>query len=226
MERRFQISELRTLIARALQFIDYTPAESARVRAVPDTRTIRYYTTLGLISPPSELRGRTAFYEEMHVLQVVAIKRLQAQNLTLSDIQNQLAGLPASKLNTIAGLPADFWEAADRYLAEVTERAANADDFWLVPAAMPESSGGHSGRSPDFELQSASQSKDRKAARVTDSNSVVQVGSLIRVPLANGVVISVELPLTAGSLSFDGEALQLAIQPLVKELQRQKLMET
>ena len=106
MGRRFLMSELMTLVARALSASDYAPsAVSARVRAVPDTRTIRYYTTLGLISPPAEMRGRVAYYDETHVLQIVAIKQLQAQNQSLSDIQQKLVGLPSNKLQAIANLP-------------------------------------------------------------------------------------------------------------------------
>ena len=111
MVRSFPIGDLRTLAARALQVGGYTPAASARVRAVPDTRTIRYYTTLGLIDRPAEMRGRTAFYTDRHVLQLVAIKRLQGQNMTLSDIQSALIGVGAVKLGLIASLPDGFWKA-------------------------------------------------------------------------------------------------------------------
>lgn len=104
-------------MARALQASNYAPAVSARVRAVPDTRTIRYYTTLGLLSPPAEMRGRVAYYDETHVLQIVAIKQLQAQNLSLSDIQQRFLGLTPRMLEAIAKLPTDFWEVADKYLA-------------------------------------------------------------------------------------------------------------
>ncbi len=117
------MEDLRTLAARALADGDYTPAESARVRAVPDTRTIRYYTTLGLLKPPAEMRGRTAFYNETHVLQIVAIKRLQAGDLSLSDIQRRLAGLPNGRLAALARLPDGFWQAADKYLEKRQRQA-------------------------------------------------------------------------------------------------------
>ena len=105
MKRKFPIEELRNFAAISLAQTQYEPAESARVRAVPDVRTIRYYTTLGLIDRPAEMQGRTALYGLKHVEQLVAIKRLQAQGLTLSDIQQQLLGLPKSKLKKLAALP-------------------------------------------------------------------------------------------------------------------------
>ena len=72
------IDELGSRVALALS-VDYDGQASGRVRDVPDRRTIRYYTTLGLIDRPA-LRGRTALYGRRHLLQLVAIKRLQAQD--------------------------------------------------------------------------------------------------------------------------------------------------
>ena len=76
-EGKWTLAELNERVREALA-VDYVPASSARVRAVPDARTIRYYTTLGLIDRAAEMRGRTALYGERHLLQLVAIKRMQA----------------------------------------------------------------------------------------------------------------------------------------------------
>src|SRR5690348_15034744 len=70
------LDELSARVALALAD-HYEGQASARVRDVPDVRTIRYYTTLGLIDRPAALRGRTALYGRRHLLQLVAIKRLQ-----------------------------------------------------------------------------------------------------------------------------------------------------
>ena len=53
------IDELSARVALALAD-RYEGAPNGRVRQVPDLRTIRYYTTLGLIDRPAEMRGRTA----------------------------------------------------------------------------------------------------------------------------------------------------------------------
>src|SRR5256885_341273 len=86
------LNELTARVALALTE-DYAGAPNGRVRDVPDPRTIRYYTTLGLLDRPGELRGRTALYGRRHLLQLVAIKRLQAQGLTLNQVQERLLGL-------------------------------------------------------------------------------------------------------------------------------------
>lgn len=156
MITRFPIDDLRTLVARALQVGSYSPAESKRIRAVPDTRTIRYYTTLGLIDRPAEMRGRTALYEPRHVMQLVAIKRLQAANQTLSDVQARLVGITKSQLTKLSDLPEGFWESADRYLTRkpktlaepvILSQACAKDpsvqdsdeprEFWSEPAELP-----------------------------------------------------------------------------------------
>ena len=144
------MAELRTLVARTLQDTDYVPAASARVRAVPDTRTIRYCRTLGLMDRPAEMRERPAFYDPKHVMQLVAIKRLQAKNETLSDIQQRLTGLPPKELKSLAALPNDFWKQAESYLGESQKRSAapqkstNVDasgEFWSRTAALPSAPG-------------------------------------------------------------------------------------
>src|SRR5262249_33767362 len=77
------IDDLSARVAEALS-AGYAGVRSGRVRNVPDCRTIRYYTTLGLLDRPAVMRGRTALYGPRHLLQLVAIKRLQAQGLSLA----------------------------------------------------------------------------------------------------------------------------------------------
>ncbi len=101
-EPRWTLDELATRVTTALA--GCRGPVSGRVRAVPDQRTIRYYTTLGLIDRPAEIRGRTAFYGPRHLRQLVAIKRLQARELSLAEIQQTLAGLTDDRLAEIAGI--------------------------------------------------------------------------------------------------------------------------
>ena len=75
---------------------------SERVRDVPDQRTVRYYTTLGLLDGPDEFRGKVGLYGERQLLQLVAIKRLQARGETLAAIQARLLGLSTARLRTMA----------------------------------------------------------------------------------------------------------------------------
>jgi len=98
--------------------------ESGRVRAVPDERTLRYYTTLGLLAAPTLLKGRTAYYDRLHLAQIIAIKRLQALGLSLSQVQQELAGATPGELEALAALPDPLPEPPP---------AARA--FWAEPAA-------------------------------------------------------------------------------------------
>src|SRR3954464_14632726 len=107
------IDELGVQVALALS-VDYAGAPNGRVREVPDRRTIRYYTTLGLIDRPAEMRGRTALYNRRHLLQLTAIKRLQARGLSLTEVQARLVGLTGAKLEKIAELPANDVPATPR----------------------------------------------------------------------------------------------------------------
>lgn len=100
------IAELGAEVARALS-AGYEEPVNRQIRAIPDRRTIRYYTTLGLLDGPARMRGRTALYGHRHLLQVVAIKRLQARGMALAAIQEELAGLPDAGLAALARLSLD-----------------------------------------------------------------------------------------------------------------------
>ena len=75
-------------------------APDARVSAAPDARTVRYYTTLGLLDRP-RIEGRQARYGERHVLQLLAIKALQAQDLPLGEIQRRLYARSDAELKAL-----------------------------------------------------------------------------------------------------------------------------
>src|SRR5947209_12602051 len=103
------IEELGARLAAALS-LDSPGQANGRVREVPDLRTIRYYTTLGLIDRPADMRGRTALYGRRHLMQLVAIKRLQARGQSLVEIHQQLVGLTDPALSRLARLPAGLEE--------------------------------------------------------------------------------------------------------------------
>lgn len=78
---------------------------SGRVGTTPSARDIRYYATLGVVDRPSSFIGRTALYSRRHLLQLVALKRLQAEGHSLAEIQARLLGLPDRALEQLARLP-------------------------------------------------------------------------------------------------------------------------
>jgi MerR HTH family regulatory protein len=103
-EPNWTIDELGAQVALALS-VGYEGAPDSRTRDVPDRRTIRYYTTLGLIDRAAEMRGRIALYGRRHLLQLVAIKRLQARGLSLVEVQEHLLGLNDAALARLARVP-------------------------------------------------------------------------------------------------------------------------
>jgi DNA-binding transcriptional MerR regulator len=128
--------ELQKHVAAALAAGAEAPG-NGRVRAIPDARTIRYYTTLGLIDRPASWWGRTALYGRRHLLQLVAIKRLQARGHSLAEVQRELVGMSEKALEELARLPAHLegmGRAADQAPAEPDRRE---EPFWKatpVPA--------------------------------------------------------------------------------------------
>ncbi|WP_433795713.1 MerR family transcriptional regulator [Actinoplanes sp. CA-252034] len=84
---------------------EYPGAPNGRVREVPDRRSIRWYTTIGLVDRPLGTRGRTVLYGPRHLLQLVAIKRRQAAGRTLAEIQEELAGASEETLAAVARVP-------------------------------------------------------------------------------------------------------------------------
>ncbi|MEU7891553.1 helix-turn-helix domain-containing protein [Nonomuraea sp. NPDC049152] len=78
---------------------------NGRVREVPSERLIRWYATIGLLDPPLTRRGRVALYGRRHLLQLVAIKRMQAEGSSIAEIQAALTGATDTMLAHAAQLP-------------------------------------------------------------------------------------------------------------------------
>ena len=62
-----------------------------RVAERPDARTVRYYQTIEAVQKPLRYKGRRAVYGYIHLLQLVGVKWLQAQGLSLEQIQRVMA---------------------------------------------------------------------------------------------------------------------------------------
>ena len=125
-EAQWTIDELAQLVGEALG-VDYAGQTNGRVREVPDRRTIRWYTTIGLLDRPAAMRGRTALSGRRHLLQLVAVKRLQADGRTIADVQQALLGADNATLETLAHLP----ELAAQPPAAPPQR------FWAARPAAP-----------------------------------------------------------------------------------------
>lgn len=198
MKRIFPIEELRRLVAIALDVSDYEPTESARVRAIPDIRTIRYYTTLGLIDRPAELQGRTAYYNLRHVEQLVAIKRLQTRGLSLADIQQEMLGLSSARLARLANLP-DKLETSAREVATENRTASGAEPETAFWKRIPQSAGRRNSR----------------------TDSTVEIMRVTRIKLDEHTT----LEFNACELPVDTARILAAARPLIDELMRQQLIQ-
>jgi DNA-binding transcriptional MerR regulator len=98
-------------------------------------RAIRWYGTKGLVDRPTIGAGHVARYGERHLLQLVAVKRLQAAGMSLAEVQRELAGATEEKLRRIADLDGFAFEPEPAPAAPV----ARAERFWARPAtAAPE----------------------------------------------------------------------------------------
>jgi DNA-binding transcriptional MerR regulator len=111
---------------------DYDGQSNGRVRELPNGRTIRWYTTIGLVDRPVATRGRTALYGPRHLLQLAAVKRLQAAGRTLAEIQEQLVGATDEQLADLAKVP--------RVDLAWTDRPIRAGAFWRTAAHTDENS--------------------------------------------------------------------------------------
>jgi DNA-binding transcriptional MerR regulator len=196
------LDELSAQVALALAS-GYAGQTNGRVREVPDRRTIRYYTTLGLLDRPADVRGRTALYGARHLWQLVAIKRLQARGLALAEIQSRLLGLTDSALRELARLPEGFEAAAPAPPEEPAPQAGGrrGSAFWARPPAPPapeESAGG--------------------------GEAAAALRHLTGVALTPGVTLLLEAARPLDEL--DLEALRAAAAPLLKLLEARRLLDT
>jgi DNA-binding transcriptional MerR regulator len=127
------IDELSARAAEALA-VGYEGVPSSRVRDVPDLRTIRYYTTLGLLDRAAAMRGRTALYGPRHLFQLVAIKHLQARGLSLAAVQERMLGKSDAALRKIAEPPGRK--------RDLEPPAPRDQSFWRLPANAPPDAAG------------------------------------------------------------------------------------
>src|SRR5262245_6347772 len=80
--------------------------EQARgtVTSVPDERTIRYYMAEGLIQTPEEKQGTASVFGYLNLLQLVTVKKLQAEHLPIRKIRELVAGKSEQELEALLGV--------------------------------------------------------------------------------------------------------------------------
>ena len=149
------------------------------------------------------------YHDETHVLLIVAIKQLQAQNLSLSDIQEKLVGLPMSKLKAIGGTIRAYWltkpinlpKGGTVFCEAIYDNSVNhqtAKLWYPAPKRVPDAarSLGHlTERLADYAPQifafdiaekAVQRTRDRCAALNSNSEFKIQRGDLNRPPYPPG----------------------------------------
>ncbi|MCB9673909.1 MAG: MerR family transcriptional regulator [Alphaproteobacteria bacterium] len=95
--RTYTLGELVVESARLLRQIG-TSVSDERVSDAPDARAVRYYQGLGLIDRPLRYDGRMAIYGWSHLCRILAVKILQSQGYSLTQIQAAFSAQPASAI--------------------------------------------------------------------------------------------------------------------------------
>ncbi len=174
-ESLWRLDELVQRSRRLLALLPEETGPSKRVRWQPNERLVRYYTTLGLLDRPAELRGRTAYYRDRHLLQLLAIKTLQARGLSLQTVQEELAGQTDARLAALIGLPPDWpTRPAGEARTPTTEKPPTGG------VAEPAPAGGR------FWERSPSAASSTASLAVTPARPVLPAAELLEISLAPG----------------------------------------
>jgi DNA-binding transcriptional MerR regulator len=142
----WSLRDLATLAGAILDASGVRPINAAAA-AYPNERTIRFYVTRGLVTPP-EGRGTAAVYSYRHLLQVLGIKLRQMEGATLATITRELAEQTGDVLErrvaaTIGpGLPPPSRLPLTAHDTAPRGRAGRALKAWLAePAEQPVAGG-------------------------------------------------------------------------------------
>nr|WP_240948191.1 MerR family transcriptional regulator [Planosporangium mesophilum] len=161
---------------------------------MPDRRAVRWYATTGLVDRPAGMRGRNALYGPRHLLQLVAVKRRQAEGESLARIQAELNGATDATLAAIARVPDRLLASGDAGVEVGLPRTR----FWAAPPAV----------APPAVASPAGVLEPAPVPAVTDDGAVA---TLAGVPLPGGAV----LLLPAHPDPDDLAAIRAAARPLL-----------
>lgn len=109
------------------------------VTSVPDERTIRYYLAEGLIQTPEEKQGTASVFSYLNLLQLLTVKKLQAEHLPIRKIRELVAGKSEQELETLLGVPRPSGKKteAKRYLESLLATPSSAPQMDAAPPAPP-----------------------------------------------------------------------------------------
>jgi DNA-binding transcriptional MerR regulator len=73
------------------------------VTELPDERTVRYYLAEGLVPPAEEKQGTASVFGFRHLLQLLVVKKLQAEGLPIRAIRELVTGKTERQLEKLLG---------------------------------------------------------------------------------------------------------------------------
>ena len=126
--------------------------ERGTVTSVPDERTIRYYMAEGLIQTPEEKQGTASVFGYLNLLQLLTVKKLQAEHLPIRKIRELVAGKNEQELETMLGVRGGSGRKteAKRYLETLLASAPSAP-LMETAAAPPSPSAQPGGQSHSWQ---------------------------------------------------------------------------
>lgn len=190
----YTLDELVAAVAARLQAAGLDRQSNGQVSAFPDRRTLRYYTTIGLMDRPDTVRDRQSIYGERHVNQAVAVKRLQAAGLALAAVQARLAGLPGSDVEAIAtgrrGEAPSGTAGRRRFWAEPSTPSAPAT--WSTHPPTPSSS---------TRRAAAATATDSRLTSPTDPGGIARPMLAVALSPAATLLFSTDQALTAADIT-------------------------
>ena len=89
--------------ARILSESGAAPQGRGTVTELPDERTVRYYLAEGLIPPAEEKQGTASVFVYRHLLQLLVVKKLQAEGLPIRAIRELVTGKSERLLEKLLG---------------------------------------------------------------------------------------------------------------------------
>ena len=97
------MAELAQEAARILSESGAAQQVRGTVTELPDERTVRYYLSEGLIPPAEEKQGTASVFGFQHLLRLLVVKKLQAENLPIRAIRELVTGKTERQLESLLG---------------------------------------------------------------------------------------------------------------------------
>lgn len=138
-KRYVGVAELAQEAARILRESGAAQQARGTVTELPDERTVRYYLTEGLVAPAEEKQGTASVFGFRQLLQLLVVKKLQAEHLSIRAIRELVAGKGERQLEKLLGLEHERGAGkgeALRYLESLLKKGGQANSASSPPQSF------------------------------------------------------------------------------------------